>query len=105
MEPIKLALWAADNRETEKHPHIKSGKPVEINGQKFWLSGYINAGQNNPELAASIDHMITKLSEANDTYPIISLRLMPVEETGKEPLRTAQHKSEPDFVDDKDLPF
>ena len=79
MSDIKAGLWLNEKREKDTHPLLKAGKPVNINGQDYWLSAWVNAGKGNPEMDQAVIRMFNKLAEANDKYPIINLSLSPAE--------------------------
>lgn len=85
MNDIKLALWKNDNRPSPKHPPLSAGKPVNINGQDYWISAYINGPRDNAELRDRIEKFITYLAEQNGTYPIINVSLRPAESRGQRP--------------------
>ena len=74
-DDIKLGLWFNETREKPTHPHIKAGKPVTIDGQEYWLSGWINYPKEEAPLGQRIITFLLALAEKNGKYPIISLSL------------------------------
>lgn len=97
MARIKLTLFKNRDREKDTHPQLKNGKPIEVNGQRFWVSGFINS--DNPDTQASITRMLDKLEKENGSYPIISISLTPAEPQASTP------SSDASGWEDDDDPF
>tara|TARA_R110002020_G_scaffold159106_3_gene342753 strand:- start:3519 stop:3812 length:294 start_codon:yes stop_codon:yes gene_type:complete len=95
---IKLAGWKNDRREKPSQPILKAGKPVDINGQEFWVSMWINA--KDPNLATAIERMVDKLAQDNGSSPIVSVSLTPLETFQQE---SSQAASSQEFNDE--IPF
>ena len=82
---IKLALWRNDKRDKPTQPILKGGKPQVIGGQEYWVSAWINAPKDNPEIADKIQKMVDVLAQLQGTYPIINVNLSPAEQQGYAP--------------------
>jgi hypothetical protein len=78
MNDTKLRFWRNDKRDSSAHPHLTSSKPQEINGQRCWLSLWINS--DNEETQKSIDRMVQKLADECGTGAIITVGLRPAEQ-------------------------
>jgi len=74
---IRLALWKNDKREKSTQPILKGGKPVNINGQEYWLSAWINGPKDDEGFAHRIDSMVDILDDKLGSYPIVSISLTP----------------------------
>lgn len=79
---IKLTLFKNRDRQTDNHPHLKNGKPVDVpcscgKVNRHWLAGFINS--NNEQTQASIGRMLDKLEAENGNYPILNISLTPAE--------------------------
>jgi hypothetical protein len=74
-ERIKLGLFKNEDRQADTHPQLRNGKPQEINGQRYWVTAFINS--DDPDTQAAIERMVDKLQTQNGNYPIISVSLTP----------------------------
>ncbi len=101
MTDIKPGLWLNDKREKDTHPHLKSGKPVMINGQEYWLSGWLNAPESAQDRA---NEFLKYLGQANGSRPIISLSLQPVKRRSESGGNQAPAPAASNDFDD-DIPF
>jgi len=79
---IRLALWKNDKREKPTQPILKGGKPVNINGQEYWLSAWINGPKDDEGFAHRIDSMVDIMADKLGSYPIVSISLTPAESCG-----------------------
>jgi len=74
---MKLRFWKNERRDSDTHPHLSNGKPVEIDGKMYWAKIWINAEQDDTK--AGINRMVDKLADENGTHAIITLDLTPAE--------------------------
>ncbi|MEM6817236.1 MAG: hypothetical protein AAF578_00460 [Pseudomonadota bacterium] len=78
-ERQNFGLWKNADRQKETHPHFKAGKPIEIDGKQYWLSGYIN-GVDPDKLEAFLDQLTERNTKDGKTRPTISICLEPAKQ-------------------------
>ena len=77
-----LGLWKNDNRTNPRQPPLKGGKPVNIEGQDFWVAAYINTPRGDDKLTERVEAMINHLADVLGKSPVISVSLTPAEGRG-----------------------
>lgn len=98
---FKFGLWLAEKRESERHPHLKASKPVEVGGQRFWaVAWFADGGQNNPErstIVTQVGKFGAYMARVCGTFPIITVEL--------ESAEAKDDSFAPDLPDDEPPPF
>jgi len=104
---INYGLWKNDKREKDTHPILKASKPVDIGGQDYWLSAYINIPKNdNGDLDSRVRGFVNYMAEKLDKTPIVTISLSEAEPQrgqGGSAQRTPPPQTEAEF--DDDIPF
>jgi len=101
----KLAVWHNEKRESDKHPHVKASKPVEIAGRRYWLSGWFSCGGPQDDTAvmeSRVEKFLEALAAENGTFPILKLELE--EADAQQGGGASQSQAMPELPDD-DCPF
>jgi len=101
----KLSVWYNDRRETDRHPHIKAGKPVTIDGKQYWLSGWFSVGGPDDDttvMEGRVDTFLQALAAENGNYPILKLELEEAEPRADSGTRPAAKRP---LKGDEDIPW
>lgn len=110
---IEIAVWANDRRESDRHPHVKAGKPVDVPCEcgrvnQKWVSGWFSTGGPDDPDSAKLDGRIEKfletLADKAGTYPVLKITLSPAEaRSGSNSGPRPKPTETPEFEDD--IPF
>jgi len=101
---LKTGLWVNDRREKDTQPHLKVGKPVEFNGQQYWVSAWISTGGPRGDNKAKMEEQVAKflswMATHCGTSPVIQIEVQLADQQ-----QGGQKQMAPPINPDDDCPF